>query len=91
MQCELCEWNEATHKHHMNPKNKKDPTISVCSLCGRMVHAFFTNQELSTSYNTVEKLRTHPRVKKYIKWIWRKNPRRVKVRTSRRVKKQQKF
>ncbi|MFX0210291.1 MAG: hypothetical protein ACFFDT_30205 [Candidatus Hodarchaeota archaeon] len=91
MLCTLCELNETAQKHHLDPKNKKYPTIWVCSLCGRMIHAFFTNQELSTSYTTLEKLRSHPRVKKYIKWLWKKNPRSVKVRTSRRVKKQQKY
>ncbi len=85
--CELCELNEANQKHHLEPKNKKSQTIWVCSLCGRQVHALFTHYELIYQLNTIEKLRTHLLIKKYLKWLWKKNPRRVKVRTSRRVKK----
>ncbi len=91
MLCELCELNEATQKHHLYPKKKKSPIIWVCSLCGRLIHALFTNQELRSNFNALKKLQNHPRIKKHVKWIWKKKPRSVKVRTSRHVMKQRRL
>lgn len=65
---------------HKNKKNKKtfdrreiQRTIDLCQPCHRHVHAVLGNKELERDYNTVETLRSHPEVEKFVAWI-RKKP-----------------
>lgn len=61
-------------RHHLTPaaKGGKD-TEPVCIDCGDQIHELFTNNELRDSYNTIEKLKGHPDIQKWIQWI-RKKP-----------------
>jgi len=79
--CELCGRTGHLHKHHLDPKKKKkvikhplhrDDTAWFDIDCSRMVHALISRSQMSKTYNTVEKLRQHPKIKEYIKWIRRK-------------------
>ncbi|MDD5649791.1 MAG: HNH endonuclease [Candidatus Nanoarchaeia archaeon] len=59
-------------KHHLTPASKGGKggkTILVCIDCGNQIHLLFTNNELRDSYNTLEKLLEHPKIKTWIKWI----------------------
>lgn len=64
-------------KHHLIPKQKyrgrwKDAKYEwICNTCHKQINKIFTNNELK-QLNTIEKLRNHPNVKKYIKWIYKK-------------------
>ena len=61
-------------KHHLVPRAKKGKeTERVCINCGDMVHKTFTNNELRDVYNTIEAIKAHPAIQKWIKWI-RKKP-----------------
>jgi hypothetical protein len=57
-------------KHHCTPaaKGGKDTEI-VCIDCGDQIHMLFTNNELRDTYNTIEKLKAHPNVQKWVKWL----------------------
>ena len=36
--------------------------------CHKQIHVFITEKEMGMLYNSIEKLRAHPEVKKYIEW-----------------------
>jgi hypothetical protein len=57
-------------KHHLVPaaKGGKNAEI-VCIDCGDQIHQLFSNNELRDLYNTMDKLRVHPAVQKWIKWV----------------------
>ena len=66
--CELCGRLSKLERHHFKPK-KSDEVAHFCQDCARQVHALFTRTELRQKYNTIEKLKKHPKIKKYLGWI----------------------
>jgi hypothetical protein len=85
--CELCgrEVGKLTRHHlvprtrHKNKKNKRDfdrreihRTVGLCSPCHRHIHTVLDNKQLEREYNTVEALRAHPDVEKFVRWIGKK-------------------
>jgi len=84
MKCELCQREKPLTFHHFIPvtlhKNKwfkKNFTreqmkegANICKDdCHRQIHRLITEKELGKKYNNINKLLSHPEVKKYIKWI----------------------
>jgi hypothetical protein len=82
--CELCgRPAERLTRHHLIPrtrhKNKKNKktfdrheihlTVALCGPCHRHVHVTIPNKDLEREYNTVEALRDHPDVRKFVDWI----------------------
>jgi len=71
--CQLCERDVTKlRKHHLVPKQKggrHGGTIFVCATCIDMIHQLFTNYELANEYNTLEKLKNSPRMRKYLSWV----------------------
>jgi len=58
--------------HHLTPKEMGGtfmPTANLCIPCHKQIHALFTNEELAASLNTIELLRMHPDIHKFLKWI----------------------
>ena len=43
-------------------------------ICHNAIHATLTETELARSYATVEALRSHPRLAKFIRWVAGKPP-----------------
>jgi len=87
MKCELCERENILTFHHLIPrclhKNKwfkKNFTsdelkkgIYICKYeCHREIHNLIPEKEMGKDYNTLNKLLSHPKVKKYIKWLKQK-------------------
>ena len=83
MKCELCEIDNVYNFHHFIPKTnhsnkwfKKQFTreqmregVNVCKQCHKMIHEVCPSEkELGRKYNTKDKLLSHPKLKKYIKW-----------------------
>ncbi|WP_027409047.1 HNH endonuclease [Anoxybacteroides tepidamans] len=76
--CELCgREGVQTTLHHLTPREEGGtflPTAYLCMPCHQQIHALFTNKELVLlGLTTVEALRQHEKMKKYLKWI-RKQP-----------------
>ncbi|WP_031307964.1 HNH endonuclease [Mesobacillus boroniphilus] len=71
--CELCGREEVEVTiHHLTPKEMGGTfmsTANLCIPCHKQIHALFTNEELATSLNTVDQLRSHPELQKFLKWI----------------------
>lgn len=86
--CELCNRSVNTlSKHHLTPKSRggsKGDTIMVCMSCKDMIHKLLTNKELDKEYNTLDKLKTYPKIKKYVKWIKNKKKERMPIASKKR-------
>jgi hypothetical protein len=78
MICELCNREILfgdESEHHLIPKSRGGPhrqTIVLHTICHKQLHALFGDRELEILYNTIENLKAHRDVKRFIKWIHRK-------------------
>jgi hypothetical protein len=48
--------------------------VNSCLACHRACHAFFSNKELATRYNTVKALMADARFRQMIHWIAKQDP-----------------
>lgn len=63
--------------HHLIPKlrgGKGGPTVLLHQICHSEIHASLTETELARSYSSIEALRDHPRLAKFIEWVARRPP-----------------
>ena len=63
--------------HHLIPKLRGGaggPVVRLHQICHNEIHATLSETELARHYNTVESLRAHPRLAKFITWIGSKPP-----------------
>ena len=88
--CELCQRNEVdlTRHHlvprtrHSNKRNRRDFDRAdvttriawLCRPCHKMVHAVLNEKQLEREFNTLELLRSHPEIRKFVEWIATKPP-----------------
>lgn len=63
----------SVNAHHLVPKTYKGTeTIHIHTICHSKIHSLFTEQELYQHYHTVERLRAHPEMEKFIRWVSKK-------------------
>lgn len=83
-ECELCERQIQTTRHHVYPKEthdwlrKKDEshysimelrkTIALCRMCHSAIHRFYSNRDLAIDYFSLELLFESDQVCKFAKW-----------------------
>ncbi|SHL28742.1 hypothetical protein SAMN05443432_10117 [Roseovarius litoreus] len=79
--CPLCErpiLPEAKQSlHHLIPKlkgGKGGPTVLLHQICHNEIHATLTEAELARDHATIEALRAHPRLRRFIAWVARRPP-----------------
>lgn len=63
--------------HHLIPKlkgGKGGPVVLLHHICHLEIHATLTEAELAAQYNSVEALRGHPRLAKFIAWVRKRPP-----------------
>lgn len=78
--CPLCGReipSEECSKHHLIPVvkgGKKEPTVILHRICHGKIHSMFTEKQLKDYYNTIERLKEHEDIRKFIKWVQRKSP-----------------
>lgn len=48
--------------------------VLLHDICHREIHATLTETELAREFNTVETLRAHPRLAKFIAWVQKRPP-----------------
>jgi hypothetical protein len=80
MLCALCGVSEVYNKHHPLPASRGGKEkVGICKECHDMIHASLTNKELAKKYDSVEALRTHPVLSRWL--AWRKKHPNVAVRS----------
>ena len=96
--CELCERAvpERT-RHHLIPRMRhrkrsalkrfepaemRERIAMLCRPCHKQIHALFSERELEASYHTLERLRQHDEMRKFLDWI-RNKPGDLRVLTYR--------
>lgn len=79
--CLLCEREMPLTKHHLIPRamhkeykkrgfsnEQLCTTVDICRACHSAIHKFITLKEMAADYRTLEDLRSHDRVKSFIRW-----------------------
>ncbi len=64
-------------RHHLIPRlkgGKGGPTVLLHHICHKEIHATLTETELARDYATIDALRAHPRLAKFISWIAKRPP-----------------
>ena len=71
--CPLCEriitQNSPQSLHHLVPKSKGGKggeTVLLHHICHKQIHLMFKEKELAKSFNKIETLKKHPKLKKFI-------------------------
>ena len=77
--CPICERElipgKSVDEHHLIPKTfKGKEKVIIHKICHNKIHSVFTERELQHYYHTVERLREHEELKKFIKWVSKKDP-----------------
>ena len=63
--------------HHLTPRlrgGKGGPTVLLHQICHNEIHATLSETELARNYASIEALRGHPRLAKFIEWVSRRPP-----------------
>ena len=58
--------------HHLVPKlrgGKGGPTVLLHQICHNEIHATLSETDLARSYDSIEALKSHPRLAKFIAWV----------------------
>lgn len=56
--------------HHLVPKSHGGvQTVVLHRICHRQIHALLTEAELARTYATIEALRQHPQLARFIQWV----------------------
>ena len=64
-----------TQRCKRRPDANELPTrvVGLCRPCHKQIHSVLDERELESRYDTVEKLRAHPEIARFVAWI-RKRP-----------------
>lgn len=72
MVCQLCMRpipKSQQDAHHLIPKSRGGvDTVILHRLCHRQIHALLTENQLARHYSTIEALKSHPEIAKFIAW-----------------------
>ncbi|MEL6312678.1 MAG: HNH endonuclease [Pseudomonadota bacterium] len=79
--CPLCERpippDARQSLHHLTPKlkgGKGGPVVLLHQICHNEIHVTLSEAELARDYNTIEALRAHPRLEKFVRWVGKRPP-----------------
>jgi 5-methylcytosine-specific restriction endonuclease McrA len=61
--------------HHLVPRSQGGTMTRVLHrICHRQLHALFTEAELARQFSTIEALKAHPAVARFVRWVRTKPP-----------------
>jgi len=75
--CAFCKRTGAPkmHQHHVIPRCKQGKEmVPTCGACGSFIHATWSHNELRDEYNTVERIVSDERFKKFLAWLVKQHP-----------------
>ena len=86
MNCQLCLREvEKLTLHHLIPKSEDgrySEKVEICSPCHRQIHVLYDHKRLARELNTLDKLRSEPKMQKFLNWVRKQKPnKRIKVRS----------
>ena len=64
-------------RHHLIPRlrgGKGGETVLLHQICHKEIHATLSEADLARNFATVEALRAHPRLAKFIAWVSKRPP-----------------
>lgn len=65
----------SVNRHHLVPRSRDGRvTVALHRICHAAIHAALTEKELERQYNTIERLRDHPQLQRFIAWVRDKPP-----------------
>jgi hypothetical protein len=96
-QCQLCGRVVASvTRHHLVPKTRlrkhkrrtgetrQTELVDLCRPCHSTIHVHLTEKQLEQDYASLEALRQHPEIARFIKWVRKQSPnKRIIVRKPR--------
>ncbi|HEU4471622.1 MAG TPA: HNH endonuclease [Flavisolibacter sp.] len=68
---------EPYNRHHLLPISKGGagtPTVLMHKICHDKIHTVFTENELKRFYHTIDRLKQHEEIARFIKWVSKKEP-----------------
>lgn len=92
--CELCGRTLNLTRHHLIPQSRhnksrtrrhfsrdemKSDIAMICRPCHSQIHRVFSNHELADYYHTIDRIREHSEMQKFIAWV-KKRPAGLKIR-----------
>ena len=75
--CPLCARPLGTRRelHHLVPRSYGGrETVTLHAICHRKIHTLLDERELMARYETVPRLRRHPEIRKFVRWLKGKPP-----------------
>jgi hypothetical protein len=73
-------WKRKLARQGQDLRQQARRTALLCPACHRMVHATFTEVQLQRDYASLEQLRRHPGIARFVAWVRRQpTDRRVSV------------
>jgi hypothetical protein len=77
--CPLCDRplvkGPSVDLHHLTPKAfKGTEAVAMHRVCHRKIHSLFTLRELRDGYASIEALRAHPEIVRFVAWLRGKPP-----------------
>lgn len=76
--CPLCERPipaDQQDAHHLVPRSEGGrDTVLLHRMCHRQLHALFTEVELAREYHSIERLRAHPDMARFLRWVATRPP-----------------
>ncbi|MCA8878592.1 MAG: HNH endonuclease [Rhodobacteraceae bacterium] len=64
-------------RHHLTPKlrgGKGGTVVLLHQICHNEIHASLSETELARSYHSIEALRRHPRIARFVVWVAQRPP-----------------
>ena len=68
---------ELESRHHLVPKlkgGKRGPIAILHQICHGKIHSVFTEAELARDYATIDRLKEHPEMARFIRWVAKRPP-----------------
>lgn len=61
--------------HHLVPRTYGGgETVRMHRVCHGKIHAVFAEKDLRDHYHTLDRLRAHPEIRKFVAWVRKKHP-----------------
>lgn len=71
--CPICDrilGNKLIEKHHLIPKTfKGKEMVLIHKICHSKIHSVFSEREILNWYHTIERIKSHLEIEKFIKWV----------------------